>query len=651
MNNIREVFRFGWPYLQRYWKRLTLGILFGVLFGVFSGSFIWATRTLTERLSFSKSEKHVYYQWTENRGQPQVPLQAAENHKKVSKIPSAFERQFAPLKEKLAAIKKGTDEFIDPWLPKAGLELDWRMVLGGLLFLPLLVSIRSIADYLNSYCLGWVSERVINDLRCDVLAKLNSLSLDYFNRSTTGDMLTRVNVDTGNLHKALKAGAEDLVKQSVSVVSVLFWLCLIDWKLTMFALLFLPACMFPLIVLGKKARRASREGRRASVSQNSLLIELLSNVRVIKAFNLESIQIKRYREFSKQLVHHGMKGVQAKEMVNPAIEIISMLGLGALIVYIFWSHQTVHDLVGFLTGLMLFFLPIKKLAGIHILFEQANAGIERLADILKEKPTVKEPVSPLAIKEFKSALVLDNVSFSYGDELVLRDLNLKIPRGFKLGVAGESGSGKSTLVNLLFRFYDPTSGAIKFDGLNLRDVSLTDLRQQMALVSQEIALFDASVAENIECGKMGASREEIEAAARSAFAHDFISQLPQGYDTRIGERGVRLSGGQRQRIAIARAFIRNAPVLVLDEATASLDSQSEAEVQAAIEKLEENRTVICVAHRLSTLAQMDAILVLSAGRVIEQGTFAELLKKGGTFANMAGRQGIFSRNFAEGAAR
>ncbi len=618
MNNLKAVFKFGWPYLRRYKGRLLVGLVFGMIYGLSSGSFIWATRTLTERLSTEPKTAQV---------------------EKVSKQPFAF---LQPFKQKLNDLKVKAETLIDPWLPRAGVDLDWRMIVGGLLFLPFLVSIRSVADYLSSYSMGWVSERVINDLRVDVLSKLNTLSLDFFNRSTTGDMLTRVNVDTGNLHRALKVGSEDLVKESISVVGVLLVLCLIDWRLTAFSLLFLPACMLPLLVLGNKARRASRAGRKASVSQNSLLIELLSNIRVVKAFNLESLQMQRYRDYANKLVHHGMKGVQAKEMVNPIIEIISMLGLGMLVVYIFWTKQSVEDLVGFLTGLALFFVPIKKLANIHILFEQASAGVDRLIEILSEQPSVKESVSPKAIAGFQSALMLDNVSFSYGNQLVLTKLNLDIPRGFKLGVAGESGSGKSTLVNLIFRFYDPTEGVIQFDGVNLRDASITDLRQQMALVSQEIALFDSTVAENIECGKLGASRAEIEAAARAAFAHDFISQMPNGYDTRIGERGVTLSGGQRQRIAIARAFIRNAPILVLDEATASLDSQSEAEVQAAIEKLEENRTVICVAHRLSTLKSMDSIIVMSRGQIVEQGSFDQLLGSGGIFSEMAAKQGIKS---------
>jgi subfamily B ATP-binding cassette protein MsbA len=266
--------------------------------------------------------------------------------------------------------------------------------------------------------------------------------------------------------------------------------------------------------------------------------------------------------------------------------------------------------------------------------------------MLHEQPTVRDPAQPRPVAPFARDIVFDQVTFSYRTEPgaprpVLQDLNLAIPRGFRLGLAGESGSGKTTILNLLFRFYDPTTGAIRLDGVDLREVAMADLRGQMALVSQDSVIFDQTVAANIGCGRPGATREEIEAAAKAAFAHDFIQQLPEGYDTRLGERGASLSGGQRQRLCIARAFVRNAPILVLDEATASLDSKAEAEVQAAIDRLAEHRTVICVAHRLSTLAAMDRILVLDQGRVVEQGSFQELLQAGGAFAAMAARQGIF----------
>jgi ABC-type multidrug transport system fused ATPase/permease subunit len=295
-----------------------------------------------------------------------------------------------------------------------------------------------------------------------------------------------------------------------------------------------------------------------------------------------------------------------------------------------------------MTAVIFMFGPIKKLAGVHVLFQQASVGIERLQNLMAEQPSVKEFAEGKTLTEFKKEIRFEKVRFAYKDKTVIHDLDLTIPCGTKLGIVGVTGSGKSTLVNLLFRFYDPTSGAVKVDGHDLRELSTLDLRQHMALVSQDIVIFDQSIADNIACGRKGATREEVVAAAKSAFAHEFIEKLPQGYDTPTGERGVTLSGGQRQRLCIARAFVRDAPILVLDEATASLDAETEGEVQAAIDRLEENRTVICVAHRIATLASMDRIIVLKEGRIIEDGTFKELLTTNGVFSDLARRQGIYS---------
>jgi subfamily B ATP-binding cassette protein MsbA len=297
-------------------------------------------------------------------------------------------------------------------------------------------------------------------------------------------------------------------------------------------------------------------------------------------------------------------------------------------------------MIGFSTGLVILFSPIKKLAALHVLFQQTAVGVDRLFQLFREQPTVRNKPDAKPLLGFKDSLVFESVNFSYADKPVLQNLSLVIPRGLKLGVAGESGSGKSTLLNLIFRFHDPTGGAVKIDGVDFRDLVLHDLRSHMALVSQEVVVFDQTIAENIACGKPNATRADVEAAAKQAYAHEFILQLPQGYETRVGERGVTLSGGQRQRLVIARAFVRNAPILVLDEATAALDSRAEAEVQKVIDQFAAHRTVICVAHRLSTLASMDRIVVLSEGRIVEQGTFQELLRAGGAFAEMAQRQGI-----------
>lgn len=632
MGDLKTVLQFGWKYMRPYWSRLLCGILVGVLCGLTAGGILWATRTLAGRLQPEETTTAAIDTDKEaNAGEGN----ARKQRPAVIEVPSA-------LKEQKAKLKETTDRFVDEWLPRARAEFNWKRILGGLLLLPLLAALRGTTDYISSYCMHWVSERVIADLRYDVLAKLTSLSLDYYNKATTGDMLTRLQQDTNNLHRALRQGCADLVKESFTMMGTLGMLLIMDWKLTLMILVFVPILFIPLAILGRKARKAGREGRKANVKQTGLLLEALTGIRVVKAFNLEAKQLAGFKEQARRIVHHGMKGVQAKEMANPVIEMVGAFGIGALVLYLFWSRQTLEQLVTFVAGVGFFFSSVKKIAGVHILFEQAGAGVERLVDLLKEKETVVEPKQPVPFKDFQREIRFKNVSFAYGEDLVVRDINLRIPRGFRLGIAGESGSGKSTLVNLLFRFYDPTIGEVTIDGVDIREMSFADLRRPMALVSQDVFVFHTTVAENIAAGRAGATRDEIVAAARAANAHEFISQLPQGYDTLIGERGMTLSGGQRQRLAIARAFVRNAPILVLDEATASLDSQSEAEVQTAIERLEKNRTVICVAHRLSTLAGMDHIVVVSRGQIVEQGSFDELLRQQGLFARMAARQGIFA---------
>jgi ABC-type multidrug transport system fused ATPase/permease subunit len=632
MGNIKMVFRFGWPYLKRYWVRLVLGVALGLVFGLTNASFVWATKTIMERL---EPPEKVAAKTELQRAKVAAP-DTADN--------DASQVESAPRKNKAAAkFKHRIDNTVDPWLPRMGRDLDWRQVVGGILFMPLLLSLRATASYSSSYCIGWASEQMINSMRLDVLEKLSSMSLDFFTRSTTGDLLTRINGDTAALLRCLRLGAADLIKESVTLIVLFCTLLFLNPLLTMCVMLFIPLVLFPVSVLAKKVRRASKSARGGEILQTSQLVELINGIRIIKAYHLEHTQIERYRKTSRGILRQGMRGLRARELTAPLIELIYMLGFGVMMIFIFYTKVGITDFVSFLVSMLLFFAPVKKLANVHIMFEQASFGVTRLAQLLQMKPSVTEPVAPKPITEFKSEIVFKDVGFAYAKRPVLQNLNLTIPRGRNLGIAGPSGSGKSTLINLLFRFYDPTSGGITIDGLDLRDIRFHDLRQLMALVSQDVILFDATVAENILCGREGATREEVHAAAQAAHAHEFIKHLPLKYDTRVGERGLTLSTGQRQRISIARAFIRNAPILVLDEATASLDSQAEAEVQSAIDRLSENRTVICVAHRLSTLAACDEIIVLEKGAVVERGGFEELLDRQGVFSSMARRQGITPR--------
>ena len=530
---------------------------------------------------------------------------------------------------------------IDPWLPRWNRELDWKQCLGGFFIIPLAIVLRGILGYGSSYLLAWSGQRITNDVKSDAFRKISSLSLDFFHRTTTNELISRIENDGTSLNNFLKLGLSDLVKEPSTIVFLLGAMLIIDWKLTVIALAFLPLCILPTRKVTKRVKELGRRDFDTNVGQGTITLESFQNVRITKAYSLEAIHAEAFFKAGRQSAHYNMKSVQSREMLNPIVQTFSAMGISAVLLYAVWTHCTYDKLTAFLLALAAFNTPFKKLSGIGVYITQLSVSLERLMALFALKPSVAEAATPVTLSSFTHALEFRDVSFTYGEGLVLDSISFTLKRGQRLGLAGESGSGKSSLINLLFRFYDPTAGQVLFDGTPIPEVRLDDLRSHLALVSQDILLFNATVAENIAFGRLGATLEEVITAAREAYAHDFISALPLGYDTPLGERGLRLSGGQRQRIAIARAFVRNAPILVLDEATASLDSQAEAEVQKAIDHLAENRTVVCVAHRLSTLRSMDQILVLQQGRILECGSFDQLLSQRGVFTAMAARQSIY----------
>lgn len=544
------------------------------------------------------------------------------------------------IKERETKLKAYSEDLSNQWLPGFGDPLTTRHIIGACLLVPLVAGFRGSMEFLSKYGIGWVGERVVNDLRIKVFNTLSGLSLDYFNRAKMGDMLTRINGDTAMLQMCLSSGVRNSITSPMTVISVFFLMLILDWQLTMTLFLILPFVLIAILVFGKKARKASRKAVETNVTQSSLIVEMLQSIRVVKAYGLESLQTTRFATLSRRLFGHTMKTIRSQEKVGPLVEFMGVAAMGGLILFVVATNRSMSDMVVFFAALATFYSPVKKLASLHVMIEKTSIGVERLMRVLEEKPTVIETDSPTQIASIKDSLRFENVSFAYDETKVLDNINLTIPRGQKLGIAGESGSGKSTLINLVFRFFDPTAGSVSLDGTDYRQYNQSDLRKLMALVSQDVVVFDQTVLENIGCGCEGASEPTIRKAAMDAHADGFIHKLPEGYQTILGERGTSLSGGQRQRISIARAFVRNAPILVLDEATAALDSASEAEVQAAIDDLAQDRTVICIAHRLSTLRKMDRIIVLSEGVIVEEGSFDELLKRDGFFAAMANRQGI-----------
>jgi subfamily B ATP-binding cassette protein MsbA len=511
-------------------------------------------------------------------------------------------------------------------------------MLGGFFLLPLVMGSRAMASYFSTYCLTWVSARVIRDMQVAALKKAQELSMAFFQRMPVSDIYARITQDTNAIYAAMTNGFIDTIREPFTVLSILVSMLVIDWKLTLIASFMLPLVLVPVISSGKRLRMLTKKFTGLSVVQSGYLLEALAAIRIVKAYAMEALQLKSFREQADIGVEMSVKTAQTRNLLNPLIEVLSMLGVGFLLVFVFTTNAKPGNLVAFLTALLLAPLSIKRIANLHLTLQMTTVSTQRLEELFSEKPTVVEPTHPLPLTKFNQGIRIEGVTFSYGHTDVLHEITFDIPKGKKIGLAGESGSGKSTLINLLMRFYDPTKGKILLDGHDLKDYATKDLLAQMALVSQDVVLFNLPVATNIGFGHEGATQAEIEQAAKHAYAHDFIMQMPDGYDSPCGERGQLLSGGQKARVAIARAFVRNAPILVLDEPTAALDSRAEKEIQTAIDSLEEGRTVICIAHRLSTLANMDEIIVLDHGRIVERGTFEELLKARGHFAKMAEQQ-------------
>ena len=599
-----------------------------MFFGLSNGLFVLSVNTLFNRLappasvSVTPAKEEVSSLSTESK----------TSHTSLRK------KLKAAWKEKAAEISNFTKALPDKILPKMGQPVTWLQMLGGFLLLPLVMGGRAMASYFSTYCLTWVSARVIRDMQVAALRKAQELSMAFFQRMPVSDIFARITQDTNAIYTAMTNGFIDTIREPFTILSILISMLVIDWKLTLIASFMLPLVLVPVISSGKRLRMLTKKFTSLSVTQSGSLLEALAAIRIVKAYAMEALQLKSFREQATIGVEMSVKTAQTRNLLNPLIEVLSMLGVGFLLVFVFTTNAKPGNLVAFLTALLLAPLSIKRIANLHLTLQMTTVSTQRLEELFSEKPTVVEPANPRALNKFNQGIRIEGVTFSYGHTDVLHEITFDIPKGKKIGLAGESGSGKSTLINLLMRFYDPTKGKILLDGHNLKDYATKDLLAQMALVSQDVVLFNLPVATNIGFGHEGATQMEIEQAAKRAYAHDFIMQMPAGYDSPCGERGQLLSGGQKARVAIARAFVRNAPILVLDEPTAALDSRAEKEIQTAIDSLEEGRTVICIAHRLSTLANMDEIIVLDHGRIVERGTFEELLRAKGHFAKMAEQQ-------------
>lgn len=449
--------------------------------------------------------------------------------------------------------------------------------------------------------------------------------------------MSRVINDTASLQNILSGATSVIVRDPVTLVGVLAFLLMQQPKLTLISMIVLPACIVPIAVYSRKVRRASREIQAQSADLTQIMAESFTGQRVIKAYNLEKIVVEQFHGAARRTVGNYMRMVRAVEIPGPLIEFFGACGVALLLAYlIFYSktHPSASDFVQLLLSIFAIYQPIKNLTRLQNQIVQARAASERVFELLATPSSVPEPAHPKPLPISNAGIEFDQVDFAYGKKGALHNINLQIKPGQLVALVGASGSGKTTLANLLLRFYDPAQGAIRIGGMDLRDIATRDLRSHIAVVAQENILFNDTIRRNIELGRPGASNDEIIAAAKSANAHAFIMEKPAGYDTVIGEKGVTLSGGQRQRLAIARAVLRNAPILLLDEATNALDTESEREVQTELDKLMTSRTAICIAHRLSTIMHADMIVVLDQGRIVEMGKHAELIKNRGVYQKL-----------------
>jgi ATP-binding cassette, subfamily B, bacterial MsbA len=508
------------------------------------------------------------------------------------------------------------------------------------LAIPAIMTVRSLCSYGSTYCMQWVSNKVVSDIRAQLFSKMVRHSMDFFNKMRSGLLMSRITNDTRMMQMALTSVSSDVFKQPITIVGAITVLLLMDWKFTVVTLILFPTCLIPLRIYGKRARKAVQSEQAGMGDMVVTMQETFAGIRVIKSFAREAHQEKAFKRSNQLQFSQMMRMMRSMEAVSPLVETIAAIGVGLALLYVFAANLSVGRFFGLISGIFILYDPIKTLSKIHIVMQRSIAATTAIFSILDSEPVVRDAANAVALTSSTGRIDFENVRFRYAGTILdaLNGINLHVEPGKTYALVGASGAGKSTILSLILRLYDPTSGAVKVDGHDLRSITQKSLREQIGLVTQETFLFHDTIFKNIQFGRLDATPEEIYEAAHTAFAHDFIMAQPKGYQTPIGDKGCLLSGGQQQRIAIARAVLKNAPILLLDEATSSLDSESEKQIQKALEKLTAGRTVIAIAHRLSTVLSADQIVVMDAGRIKEIGTHAELLEKSGYYRRLYDHQ-------------
>jgi len=523
-----------------------------------------------------------------------------------------------------------------------------QIVLFACLSLPVIFVVRGVAGYLNTYFINYSGLYVLEELRLMTFDKLQRLPLAFHKKHKEGDVLSRVMGDTSAIQGALVKVASDFIIQPVTLISAVTAVVLLALKhdgvtIILGAMLTIPLSVFPIRLLGKNLLKKARVMQEKGGDMTATVSENLASQQEVRAYSMEDAQVEKLRVDSTELRSLQMKTIKYQYLISPSVEILSTFGICLAIYLGAQKGLTLEVFAPIIMAMYFAYEPVKKLGGLSASLRQAEASLERVEHVLKADDDMPEPTNPKLLENVQGHVGFSNVEFAYAEEPILTQINLDVTPGEVVALVGPSGAGKSTFVSLVPRFYEVNSGSLTIDGIDVRDISKRNLRDNIALVSQQPLLFRGSIAENIRIGRPSASDVEVEAAARHANAHDFISEQELGYNTAVGERGEGLSGGQRQRVAIARAFLKDAPILILDEATSALDTESESQIQAALKKLSKGRTTFLIAHRFSSIRDAGRILVFDktaqGGQIIADGTHAELYESCALYKDLYDKQG------------
>ncbi|HRQ54376.1 MAG: ABC transporter ATP-binding protein, partial [Ignavibacteriaceae bacterium] len=592
-------------YTKPYWKHILLTFVFTILFAILNGVSVYLTIPLLDTLFQESSSK-----------------QTTEQTSQIEKASSILPDWIINLKED--TVKAFNDFVLAGDKPEVLIKICLLILAAFIL--------KNFFGYIQGYFMAFVEYASMKDLRDETYSHLHKLPIGYFKSERVGNIISRFTNDVNIIQASISATFSNLIKEPLTLIVFLAIAVSISWRLSLFAFIIVPIASLIIAWIGIKLKKQTVILQSKIADITSILQETISGVKIVKAFGMEQFENIRFMNETKNYFKLVLKIVRTRNLSSPITEILSVI-IGVVIIYyggvLVLVDKTLNasEFLGFLFAIFQMMTPIKELGSVNNRIQEASAAAERVFEIIDIEPQIKNKPNALELNSFKDEIVFKNISFKYEDSdvFVLDNLNFSVKRGEILALVGPSGGGKSTLADLIPRFYDPTDGQILIDGNNIKDITIESLRAKMGIVTQETFLFNTNIAENIAYGLTDYPMEKIIEAAKTANAHNFISEMPQGYKTMIGERGVKLSGGQRQRLTIARALLKNPDIMIFDEATSALDNESEILVQEAIERLMLNRTTIVIAHRLSTIRNATNILVLNKGRIIQQGTHDKLI--------------------------